>query len=218
MKRLNNFEQFGVIVMVMCLTVVFSSFLLLLLTHSGIIVFVGGGWLIKTFHLVSHYLGSSTIFFIPACFVYAFFFLRLHSNLQHSSYQKELAEKIVFYNGGLELSITIFFAIGVLFTAWGLQNALVNALGNVSKAEAASLGAWGILKRLVDNGILIALWTTIVGGAGGYSLRLIKYLFLGKRLYRFSTSYHDADKQALLKTLNAIQVHVKQIEQQLNTA
>jgi len=66
----------------------------------------------------------------------------------------------------------------------------------------------------VDNGILIALWTTIVGGAGGYLMRVSKYLFLGRKLNRFVSSTRESDKELLLGALEAIRLQVAQLKGQ----
>ena len=41
-----------------------------------------------------------------------------------------------------------------------------------------------MLQRLVDGGILLALSTTIVGGVGGYLMRVIKTVLVGAPLRR----------------------------------
>lgn len=206
------------ILSVAVLTLVASSFFMLALSQMGLITFTGMGWLVNSMKLISGYLGYSIIFFVPTLFGYWVFFILLKEALSGNGSDVEKMEKIRFYNGGMEIFITLFFAIGVLFTAWGLQNALVSALGGVSKEEAGRLGAWGILKSLVDNGILIALWTTIIGGAGGYMMRLGKYIFLGKALNRFSVSSQQQEKRSFLDTLNSIKGYVEKIEQRLNHA
>ena len=85
--------------------------------------------------------------------------------------------------------ISLFFGIGVIWTAIGMRGALLYALGDSDML--ASAGAFGVLQRLVDGGILTALSTTILGGAGGYLMRLGKTFFLGVRLNRY---YGDLDK------------------------
>jgi hypothetical protein len=57
---------------------------------------------------------------------------------------------------------------------------------------AAQSGAFAILSRLVDGGILTALTTTIVGGVGGYLMRVIKSSWLGTRLNRY---YEQQDQR-----------------------
>ena len=72
----------------------------------------------------------------------------------------------------LDLCASLFFGIGVIWTAVGMREALISGLGN--PALAAREGAFSILHRLVDGGILTALSTTIVGGIGGYLMRVLK--------------------------------------------
>jgi len=78
---------------------------------------------------------------------------------------------------------SLFFGIGVIWTAIGMRSALLYAIGD--PAVAAESGAFAILTRLVDGGILTALTTTIVGGIGGYLMRVIKSSYLGTKLSRY---------------------------------
>jgi len=203
------------ILLVAFLTVLLSSFVLFALNQIGIIAFTGTGWLVNFLNRITEYLGYSTLFFMVVLLGYFQFFFLLRKNLR--LYQSELKEEqwqnIRYYNSGIEIFITLFFAIGVLFTAWGLQNALVSALGGVSKEEAARMGAWGILKRMVDNGVLVALWTTIAGGAGGYLMRIIKYFSLGKELGYCSSLREQQARRKVFDILESIEHHLALIEQ-----
>ena len=78
---------------------------------------------------------------------------------------------------------SLFFGIGVIWTAIGMRSALLYAIGD--PAVAAQSGAFAVLTRLVDGGILTALTTTIVGGIGGYLMRVIKSSYLGTKLSRY---------------------------------
>ncbi|MEN8761797.1 MAG: hypothetical protein ABF290_05130 [Thiogranum sp.] len=78
---------------------------------------------------------------------------------------------------------SLFFGIGVIWTAIGMRSALLYALGD--PAMAAESESFAILTRLVDGGILTALTTTIVGGIGGYMMRVIKSSYLGTKLSRY---------------------------------
>ena len=78
---------------------------------------------------------------------------------------------------------SLFFGIGVIWTAIGMRSALLYAIGEPE--VAAQAGAFAILSRLVDGGILTALTTTIVGGIGGYLMRVVKSSYLGTRLSRY---------------------------------
>lgn len=84
---------------------------------------------------------------------------------------------------------SLFFGIGVIWTAIGMRSALLYAIGD--PATAAQAGAFAILTRLVDGGILTALTTTIVGGIGGYLMRVVKSSYLGTRLSRY---YEEKDQ------------------------
>ena len=208
-----------VILLVAGLVVALSVYLLVVLSQSGLIAFTGGGWLLRSFNLLKDYLGYSILFFVPTFLGYCYYFIRLRSALQEgpgAATGTSGMEAVRYYSVGMDVFITLFFAIGVLFTAWGLQNALVSALGGVSKMEAGRLGAWGILRRLVDNGILVALWTTIVAGAGGYLMRLAKYLFLGSELNRVALLSRKEERTEMVALLESIKRHTAQIEQKLS--
>lgn len=212
------------VVIVAGIVILLCAAVLVTFSQLGVIEFTGWAWLVNAIQLISGYLGYSVIFFVAALVGYARYFVllkavlfRIGSTLTTGGIENEDMENIKHYNGAIDIFITIFFAIGVLFTAWGLQHALVSALDGVSKAEAGRLGAWGILKRLVDNGILIALWTTIVGGAGGYIMRLLKYFFLGRDLNRISIRNEETEKANFLNALKAIGEYARKIEEKLET-
>jgi hypothetical protein len=98
-----------------------------------------------------------------------------------------------------EVWTSLFFGIGVIWTAIGMRSALLFALGD--PAAAAQTGAFTILTRLVDGGILTALTTTIVGGVGGYLMRVVKSSYLGNRLSRYyeqQEQHHAARVERLL--------------------
>jgi hypothetical protein len=98
-----------------------------------------------------------------------------------------------------EVWTSLFFGIGVIWTAIGMRSALLSALGD--PLVAAQSGAFAILTRLVDGGILSAMTTTIVGGVGGYLMRVIKSSYLGTRLSRYyeqQEQHHAARVEHLL--------------------
>jgi hypothetical protein len=99
---------------------------------------------------------------------------------------------------------SLFFGIGVIWTAIGMRSALLHAIGD--PAVAAQSGAFAILARLVDGGILTALTTTIVGGIGGYLMRVIKSSYLGTKLSRYYEQLeqgHSARVEELLSDIRA---------------
>jgi hypothetical protein len=82
-----------------------------------------------------------------------------------------------------DLWINLFFGVGVIFTAIGMRGALLFALGDPDEIHQA--GAFAVLERMVEGGILLALSTTIVGGVGGYLMQVAKALVAGSSLKRF---------------------------------
>lgn len=78
----------------------------------------------------------------------------------------------------VDIGISLLFGIGVLFTAIGIRDALTTAIDG----EAAAIDGGEVLALLVNGGILSAMTTTVVGGALGYSLRVIKVLATGEKL------------------------------------
>ncbi len=102
-----------------------------------------------------------------------------------------------------ELWISLFFGIGVLWTAIGMRAALLQALGSGAAAVEAE-GAAGILDRLVQGGILTALTTTIVGGAGGYLLRVYKTVRVGGALRDYYAALDAQQGQRVERLLRDI--------------
>ncbi len=97
----------------------------------------------------------------------------------------------------------LFVGIGVVWTAVGMRSALQAALGEGAGSTADSADT--VLRKLVDGGILLALTTTIVGGIGGYLMRLIKTLVLGARLQHLFEQQQRGDVQALLAATQRIE-------------
>ena len=118
-------------------------------------------------------------------------------------------EKIAQADHQVDILINLFFGIGVIWTAIGMRGALLDGLGNLDAHSAAKLGAFSILQRLVDGGILLALSTTIVGAVGGYLLRLIKSLAVGTQVRAY---YNRLAKQQA----DAVNAVLQSIDEQLN--
>jgi len=118
-------------------------------------------------------------------------------------------EKIAQADHLVDIWINLFFGIGVIWTAIGMRGALLEGLGNLNAHSAAKLGAFSILQRLVDGGILLALSTTIVGAVGGYLLRLVKSLAVGTQV---RACYNRLAKQQA----DAVNAVLKSIDEQLN--
>ena len=118
-------------------------------------------------------------------------------------------EKIAQADHQVDILINLFFGIGVIWTAIGMRGALLDGLGNLDAHSAAKLGAFSILQRLVDGGILLALSTTIVGAVGGYLLLLIKSLAVGTQVRAY---YNRLAKQQA----DAVNAVLQSIDEQLN--
>ena len=98
---------------------------------------------------------------------------------------------------------TLFFGTGVIWTAIGMRSALIFALGD--REQALSSGAFAMLERMIDGGILLALSTTIVGGIGGYLMRVYKTMSVGARLTRRYDEAARADTSAMRDSLKRIE-------------
>jgi len=119
-------------------------------------------------------------------------------------------ETVLKYDRHSDLQSLLFFGVGVIWTAIGLRSALLTALNGLDAETAARLGAFSILQRLVEGGILLALTTTIVGGVGGYLMRLIKAFAVGWELDRFHESRQNAEAERVLARLDAIEQAVRE--------
>ncbi len=101
---------------------------------------------------------------------------------------------------------TLFFGTGVIWTAIGMRSALIFALGD--RDVALSSGAFAMLERMIDGGILLALSTTIVGGVGGYLMRVYKTMAVGAELTRRYDEAARADTSEMRDSLQRIERHL----------
>jgi hypothetical protein len=118
-------------------------------------------------------------------------------------------EKIAQADHLVDIWINLFFGIGVIWTAIGMRGALLEGLGDLDAQSAARLGAFSILQRLVDGGILLALSTTIFGAVGGYLLRLVKSLTVGTQV----KAYYNRLAQRQADSVHAV---LRSIDERLN--
>ena len=98
---------------------------------------------------------------------------------------------------------TLFMGTGVIWTAIGMRSALLFALGD--RELAISQGAFAMLERMIDGGILLALSTTIFGGIGGYLMRVYKTVSLGAELQRRYDLAARADTSQMRESLSRIE-------------
>ncbi|MGB5541818.1 MAG: hypothetical protein WBO15_00340 [Gammaproteobacteria bacterium] len=96
---------------------------------------------------------------------------------------------------------SVFFGVGVIWTAIGMRGALIQALA----VDAGAGGGVEVLERMVDGGILLALSTTIFGGVGGYLMRVWKTLAVGSDLKRYYEREQHRDLTAIRISLSAIE-------------
>lgn len=146
--------------------------------------------------LASVNLRGSVLPFVAILLAYCHQLHKLHS--QVAATRPDL-QRVVHHEQLLDLCANLFFGIGVIWTAIGMREALLFALGDPGNAAAA--GAFAVLQRMVDGGILLALSTTIVGGIGGYLMRAVKSITLGRAM---NTLYMNAADQPVKENLAAL--------------
>ncbi|MCV6589500.1 MAG: hypothetical protein OIF57_10775 [Marinobacterium sp.] len=108
----------------------------------------------------------------------------------------------------ISLSISLFLGTGVIWTAIGMRSALLFALGDTASIQQQ--GAFDVLQRMVDGGILLALSTTIVGGIGGYLMRIGRVLYAGKALQEFLSQHESQPAEQSLQHLKNIERLLRQ--------
>ncbi len=170
-------------------------FYLLVISGGAALTASPGGLILRLVHLARENLGYSIPFFLATFLVYIVCLGKLN-RLVKSAPLSSVA--LMDAEMKVDLTINIFFGIGVLFTAVGMRNSLLAALGGLDAETAASRGAWFILRQLVDGGILLALSTTIVGGAGGYLMKVAKTWMVGKQLMQY---YENMDNDRENRTV-----------------
>ena len=148
---------------------------------------------------------------IPFCLTFLFYtgsLLRLKRFLgnQHVS-----VEKIAQIDHLVDIWINLFFGIGVIWTAIGMRGALLEGLGDLNAQSAAKLGAFSILQRLVDGGILLALSTTIFGAVGGYLLRIVKLQAVGTQVKAYYNRLAEQQTEGVHSTLRSIDARLSQL-------
>lgn len=186
-------------------TLLGGSAILYLLGQSGVVRFgetamsSPGQWL----HWAYTNLGYSIPVFAALLLAY---FVTL-GRLQNALDQKKAINEIVQLDHLTDIWTTLFFGAGVIWTAIGMRSALIFALSD--RDMALQQGAFAMLERLVDGGILLALSTTIFGGVGGYVMRVYKTITLGSRLQQQYDAAARADTSEMRASLLRIETHLK---------
>ena len=167
---------------------------------SGFVVFINQ--FPSTSVLLNHVwsiLGTSVVFFFLDLCLYFYSLGQIRKSLD-----KKDAENSSYWYRMNDLSINIFLGIGVIYTAIGMQSGLNASLGNLTQETAKDIGAWGILNRMVRGGIIMALTTTIVGGVGGYIMRLLRHLTLGRLIEKARKWNRETRDREILSVLHEI--------------
>ena len=116
-------------------------------------------------------------------------------------------EQVVQLDHLADIWTTLFFGTGVIWTAIGMRSALIFALGD--RDAALAQGAFAMLERMIDGGILLALSTTIFGGIGGYLMRVYKTIILGSQLQQQYDKAARADTSEMRESLQRIEQHLR---------
>jgi hypothetical protein len=185
-------------------TLLGTSAALYVLSRAGVIQLSGGAvvspgeWL----HWAYTNLGSSIPVFALLLLAYFVTLGRLRAALQDG----RPIDQIVQLDHLTDIWTTLFFGTGVIWTAIGMRSALIFALGD--RDAALQQGAFAILERMIDGGILLALSTTIFGGIGGYLMRVYKTITLGTRLQQQYDQAARADTSEMRVSLQRIEQHL----------
>lgn len=186
-------------------TLIGGSATLYVLSRSGLIRFDDtaisspGDWL----HWAYTNLGSSIPVFAILLLAYFVTIGRLRNALDNS----HSIDQVVQLDHLTDIWTTLFFGTGVIWTAIGMRSALIFALGD--RDAALQQGAFAMLERMIDGGILLALSTTIFGGVGGYLMRVYKTVTLGTRLQQQYDKAARADTSEMRESLQRIEQHLR---------
>lgn len=164
----------------------------------------------STAHLwVQQNLGASLWLFATVSALFVLDLTRLKQRLlkQEVSHEHSALRDIVGLDQRLDVWAHLFVGIGVVWTAIGMRSALQTALGDGDLSGSAN----SVLKNLVDGGILLALTTTIVGGVGGYLMRLVKTVSVGAALQAFYEALNQAGVKELIVATERIESHLKNL-------
>ncbi len=158
-----------------------------------------GDWL----HWAYTNLGMSIPVFAALLLAYFVTLGRLRQALE----QSRPINQVVQLDHLTDIWTTLFFGTGVIWTAIGMRSALIFALGD--RDAALAQGAFAMLERMIDGGILLALSTTIFGGIGGYLMRVYKTITLGARLQQQYDRAARADTSEMRQSLQRIEEHLR---------
>jgi len=171
--------------MILLLSLLWSALFLCLGIFGGwVTISVSSDWVIHPVAALYRHLRLSTVPF--GCLFLMYFYLIHKIRISLENAETKLSE-LTYYDRLLNTTISMFFGVGVIWTAVGMETALMQALDGINQGHEVigDLSAFKLLERLVNGGLLLALSTTIFGGVCGYMFRLLKVVFLGKNWDRF---------------------------------
>ena len=185
-------------------SIVGASAILYILSRNELVSFAPerlpdlGDWLRWTYTN----LGLSIPVFAILLLVFFASLRRLRSHLEND----RPIDEIVQLDHLTDMWTTLFFGTGVIWTAIGMRSALIFALGDPD--STIQQGAFAVLQRMVDGGILLALSTTIFGGVGGYLMRVFKSISLGASLQHYYDQAARVDTSVMRESLQRIEKHL----------
>lgn len=147
-------------------------------------------------------LGMSTPVFAAILIAYFVSLRQLRIRLS----RERPVDEIVQLDHMTDIWITLFVGTGVIWTAIGMRSALIFALGDPD--TTIQQGAFAVLQKMVDGGILLALSTTIAGGVGGYLMRIHKSISLGTLLQQRYDRAARVDTSSMRESLQRIEQHL----------
>ncbi len=148
-------------------------------------------------------LGSS----IPVFSILLLAYFMTLGRLRKALADRQPVTRIVHLDHLTDIWTTLFFGTGVIWTAIGMRSALIFALGD--RDTAVQEGAFAVLERMIDGGILLALSTTIFGGVGGYLMRVYKTITIGTDLQSTYDTAARAETSEMRDSLQRIEQHLR---------
>ena len=148
-------------------------------------------------------LGMSSPVFAVILLLYFVTLRRLRARLE----QEKPIDEVVQLDHMTDMWTTLFFGTGVIWTAIGMRGALIFALSDPD--STIQQGAFAVLQKMVDGGILLALSTTIFGGVGGYLMRIYKSISLGTQLQQRYDRAARIDTSSMRESLERIEAHMR---------
>ena len=185
-------------------SIVGAGALLYILSRNNLVSFAADripdprDWLLWTYTN----LGLSIPVFAILLLAFFFSLRRLRSYLE----EDRPIDQVVQLDHLTDIWTTLFFGTGVIWTAIGMRSALLFALGDPD--ETIQQGAFAVLERMIDGGILLALSTTIFGGIGGYLMRVFKSISLGAALQQHYDRAARVDTSIMRESLQRIEQHL----------